>query len=88
MATANKKRAWQAAQKVPLARLNVVSAIFRAVSWWLDRFLGMKSPHRASCSGKRANPCPGLAIRFPVPYTFLTGLPYCRGGISGQLPAF
>jgi hypothetical protein len=34
-----KKRAWQAAQKVPLARLNVISAIFQAVSWRLDRFL-------------------------------------------------
>jgi len=28
MAAANKKRAWQAAQKVPLARLNVVSTVF------------------------------------------------------------
>lgn len=70
-----KKRAWQAAQKVPLARLNVISAMFQAVSWRFDRFWNEISP---PCIVLRqtSDPCPGLAIRFPVPYTLLMGVPY------------
>jgi hypothetical protein len=38
-AAKNEKKSPASSTKVPLARLNVVSAISQAVSWRLDRFL-------------------------------------------------
>lgn len=81
------KKSLTSSTKVPPVRLNDFSTLFRVVSWRLDRTLRMKSPLRASCTNKRADPCPGLASRFPSAYTFLCALPYCRGEIPGQLPA-
>nr|DAY58792.1 MAG TPA: hypothetical protein [Caudoviricetes sp.] len=55
---AKDKKSLTSSTKVPLVRLNVVSALFQTVSWRFDRFFRMKSPRRASCSNKRATGFP------------------------------
>ncbi|MCH5352233.1 MAG: hypothetical protein J1E06_02065 [Acutalibacter sp.] len=60
--------------KVPLARLNVVSIMFQMVSWWFDRFLRNEIAPPCIMLKQTSDPCPGLAIRFPVPYTLLYGI--------------
>lgn len=47
---------------------------FRRYHEGLTVFIGMKSPLRASCSQQTCDPCPGLAVRFPDPYTSPMGL--------------
>lgn len=59
---------------MPLARLNVVSAIFQAVSWRFDSLWSewnLPTVHHAL--NKRPPRFPSFAVRFPSPYTSLIG---------------
>lgn len=78
-----KKRAWQAAQKCRLPGSMSSPPYLRRYHGGLTVSWNEISP---PCIMLRqtSDPCPGLAIRFPVPYTSLMDVPYYRGGIPGQ----
>lgn len=74
---------------MPLARLNVISIIFQMVSWWFDRFFLNEISPPCIMLKQTLDPCPGLTVRFPTPYTFLTGfavLPQRPGQLPVQMP--
>lgn len=79
MAAANKKRACKAAQKVPLARLNVVSAIFQTVSWRFDPLWWNETSPPCIMLSTNVHPVFPASLSVSNPHIHsLCGLPYCR----------